>query len=120
MACCDPVEMATAATARPLASEELQRVVHLLRDPNTEGMQERHLVALQRVCATGATGLAVRDLPSVCSILEAALSLCAADAAFVEPTCHVIRCAVGLCGGARLTRQARGGVPLHAPPLHGQ
>jgi len=78
---------------RPVTSDELVQVVHLLSDANSAALHARHVAALQRVCALGGGGgIAVRDVPKVQQILDVAFQLTRERPDLVEPVCQLIKC----------------------------
>lgn len=73
---------------------DLDKVIKLFLDPNSQDLHERHTVAVQRLCEANVAGFPMRDLPKTQHVLELTLGLLRAGfPEYLEPACQLLRCA---------------------------
>lgn len=82
--------------AAPLSSSgpALDSIISLFTSDKSQGLHERHIVAIERLCADG-EGFALQDLPKCQKILELTIALIGqedgAGALFIEPAIKLVR-----------------------------
>ncbi|XP_034616289.1 cilia- and flagella-associated protein 69 isoform X1 [Trachemys scripta elegans] len=77
-----------------LKSVDLNRVIKLLEDSNSNDEEERQLETLKKVMKQYETGLPLKDLAQIFKILNLCAEKIQDQEAFIEPTCEILK----LCG----------------------
>ena len=71
----------------------VEQVVRLLTGPNSEDLAVRHVVSINKFCASNAQGFYVRDLGKLCTILDVTVqSIKQGQATFEAPLQQILGC----------------------------